>query len=230
MTEHNKRSWTSKEKATAYEMRNRGNTYSAIAEALGRTVHSIKYIFNYDKKNGTVPRVGHYSRWTEEEKETAYELWKKGHSCREIGVCIGRSGDSVGHILLLRENKELPEQCCYYWTEDEIAKAERMREEGTPPMEIAGKIDEGITERRKRPKRETVNDFHRRGTICWTCKNAIVNCKKPVEGFTAEKKPYFVQRGTLAEGRKEFLGYSYLVKECPNYEPEPYAEEGKKWI
>ena len=209
-------------------MRSQGKAFSEIAEALGRTVQSVKHIYYHDKRYGTVAKSGRYSRWTEEEKEMAYELWKKGHSCREIGAFLGRSSDGVRHILRHRGNKETAEQCCYHYTEDEIAIAERMREEGISPMEIAEKIDEGITERRKRLKKDPENAFRRKVTICWTCRNAMVNCKKPVEGFTAEREAYFTQRGTLAEGKKEFLGYSYLVSECPNYEEEPWLRKENK--
>lgn len=236
MTERTQKFWTTEEKATAHDLKALKCTDREIAEILGRTKNSVNNFFSRERKNEASPKVGRYSRWTEEEKATAYALRKKGYSCREIGVCIGRSGGSVDRILRIRGNaeKESQEECRFYWAEEDFAAAERMRKEGTPPMEIAGKIDERTTERKKRPKKETKKKPKKESqwmnTICWTCKNAIVNCKKPVEGFTAEKKPYFVQRGTLVEGRKEFLGYSYLVKECPNYEPEPYAEEGKKWI
>lgn len=203
MTEHNKRFWTSNEKTKVYDMRSQGKAFSEIAEALGRTVQSVKHIYYHDKRYGTVAKSGRYSRWTEEEKEMAYELWKKGHSCREIGDFLGRSSDGVRHILRHRGNKETAEQCCYHY-------------------------DEGITERRKSMKKGPENAFRRKVTICWTCRNAMVNCKKPVEGFTAEREAYFVQRGTLAGGNKEFLGYSYLVSECPNYEEEPWLRKENK--
>ena len=49
-------------------------------------------------------------------------------------------------------------------------------------------------------------------SMCWICQKAAISCRKPVKGWKATK---------IVNHEYE----AYIVKQCPEYEPEPWVDK-----
>ncbi len=164
-----------------------------------------------------------YKRWTEQEEKTLIEMRMQGlpfsaivkkvehneKSCRnKYDRLFPSESKKAMNRELAEKIQELTDKKLY---EDEIAKALGINIGKVRYIKRTFDIHApAIRVRVGKPRQPLKKD-----TICWVCKNAIVNCKKPVDGFTATVKEY---------GNYDPPHYSYLVKSCPNFSPEPYAD------
>lgn len=56
--------------------------------------------------------------------------------------------------------------------------------------------------------------------MCWLCQHAAFDCKKPVDGWKAEKKTV-----KYYNCKKELRMYeTVIVKKCPKFEPDPWVD------
>lgn len=161
-------------------------------------------------------------RWTEAECDTLLQMKKDGYTFKEIGQVIGRSGKCCNRkFLAIVFKKEDHERAVW------DAKAERVKEminKGMTNAEMAKKLGVKSWEihyirheygLKSTPAQQTAlrlkHSRPKNETICWDCKNVMVNCKKPVEGFVAKKIPY---------GDYDPPRYTYVVSECPDFKKE----------
>lgn len=89
-----KRPWTTKELKTLHEMRAAGRPHAEVAEALGRTVHAVKNMY---ERTATAPLVG--NRIVGEEKDAILQAKAAGWSCNTISLAVGRHPRSVQKFL-----------------------------------------------------------------------------------------------------------------------------------
>lgn len=167
--------------------------------------------------------------WTEEEYALMLEMRRNGISCSEIAEKMGRTTYAIKAQCKIffrgakeaqaKENVELSE------------KIRKMTAEGMKEAQIAEELEISIGRLQsiKRKFNIIYSKSHRdaviaevilwnnKHTICWTCKNSMVNCKKPVDGWTAKQIPYKTVKGEDVP--------CWLVSKCPNYDPEPYAKK-----
>lgn len=170
--------------------------------------------------------------WTDEEIKTLLEMKKQGCNYAKISACIGRSvmccssmayklredekrraatvkvaAEIQSLINALKTDKEIREELGLTVGELQSLKAlhglRRTREQIAMKSKMANNI-KGV-------------NYTENKTLCWTCKKVGISCKKPVEGWTAKKIPY-----RSASGKKIPC---WLVSKCPEYDPEPYANQ-----
>ena len=169
--------------------------------------------------------------WTEEEINTLLEMKKQGCTYAKISACIGRSVMCCSSMVYkLREDEKRRAA-----TVKVAAEIQTLIDELKTDKEIREKLGLSVGEyqslkalhnlRRTREqiamKSRIANNLQgvnhaENKTICWTCKNVAVNCKKPVKGWKAKKIPYKSASGQDLP--------CWLVSKCPNYDPEPYAK------
>lgn len=160
--------------------------------------------------------------WTDEETARLFEMRNNGAEFHEIARKLGRSTagikgqwkkvNKIKNKVLIRENEELAERVRALsdagLTEREIREELGITQSTVTYIKNVFGIKSAIAKMRERESRKI------KDTICWVCKNALVNCKKPVKGWVAEKRLW---------GDGNPPKYTYFVKKCPNFEPEPYA-------
>lgn len=162
-------------------------------------------------------------RWSEPECRKLLEMKNKGYTFNQIGNIIGRTEQSCrqNYLRLTFMKKKI---------RNDTEKAEKIKELTEKCMTIAEIANElnikkwEVTEIKKefgiRTTKEQLKKIKskpsscKKDTICWECKNAMVNCKKPVKGFKAEK---------ITWGNCNPPKYSYMVSSCPNFVKENYA-------
>ena len=175
-------------------------------------------------------------KWTEAETEKLLSLRAEKKPYAEISRILGRSTDSCrDRCRLLRKNSKKTEE-----TDKMVCRIKELIGLGYDEKEIAD--DLGVSKNRVyylkqaygiklttadriklaqrkakmgKPQREGNGS---RESICWDCCRALKDCKKPVEGFVARKVEY---------GRFTPKRYSYIVKECPRFKPDPWLKEEK---
>ena len=111
------------------------------------------------------------------------------------------------------------------WSENEIHTLFRLRQQGIDFSVIGRRIGRStdacrvkhntmqniypnIKTRERAPRKYSRPQY----SMCWICKKAGIDCKKPVKGWKATK---------IVNHEYE----AYLVKECPEYEPEPWVDK-----
>lgn len=153
----------------------------------------------------------------------------------------------VIHVWTEEERKKLHEMFLGYATRCEMANAlgvslgvvdgeiEREQAKGNLPKRANGEAKRerskrGITTPAKRPTMTSItitpiDEFVGRGySLCWLCRRALPGsnlpyaCRKPVEGFDAD------ERARFDPSTGEFIGNSYFVRSCPNFEKEPWVD------
>ncbi len=174
--------------------------------------------------------------WSKDEKDILFYMRSQGQPWSVVARAVGRTEKACKQFYG-RQTTDLKKT----ERKDELAsKIAALKEKGYTEIEIAGELGisrnyvyiikrlygiksdtkDKIMVARRKAERGEKKKFHCKHTICWTCKNAVVNCKKPVEGFVAKKIPFYGYSGVKD---------SYVVSECPNYEPEPWMKKYKKW-
>lgn len=174
-------------------------------------------------------------KWTDEEIKIMLEMKKRGCPYAEIGAVINRPVYSIADkvsslrkqearkaetIGIAAQIQELINACK---TDKEIPKELGISESVYRNIKNLHGIHRTSQQKaaiwRKANETRLSNGWDDKKTICWTCKNSMVNCKKPVKGWKAKKIPYKSAKG-------EDLP-CWLVKKCPNYDPEPYASRSE---
>lgn len=150
--------------------------------------------------------------WTEEERKKLHEMFL-GYATRcEIANALGVSlGVVDGEIRREQAKGDLPRRA------NGEAKRERSMRRITTPAERPTTLPIiNMT---------AIDEFVGRGySLCWLCRRALLNsslpyaCKKPVAGFDADEKARF------DPSTGEFIGNSYFVRSCPNFEKEPWVD------
>lgn len=163
--------------------------------------------------------------WTFQDIETLVIMKETGCTYKEISQRLGRSRASCVSKYRHLDKSSLKKISA---NTDAAAKIKEMTDEGIKERDIAEIIGMSLYKvkyikrrfgifcsKEQRVKVATVNArVTMKDSICWVCKNAMVKCTKPVEGWTATKKEY---------GHYDPPKWSYLVMKCPNFDPEPYA-------
>lgn len=160
------------------------------------------------------------TKWTDEEDARLLEMRNNGADFSEIARKLGRTTEGIkgrwkkfNRRVLIKDDDVLAEKVRSLsddgLTEREICEDMGITHGTLVYVKKSFGIKSAITKMRER-------ESSRANTICWVCKNAMVNCTKPVDGFTATLKRY---------GEYDPPRWSYMVKECPNFDPEPYAPQ-----
>lgn len=178
-------------------------------------------------------------KWTDDDINTLIEMRNRGCAYKEIAAVLERTATEC------REKMNSKKSSLKYSAErraETAALADRIRgmfEVGMGDREICEELNIGANmlngikrmhDIKRTPKQQALlisrlnsarahdanNMPANKKTICWTCTKAMVKCKKPVEGFKAEKVLY---------GNDLPPRYTYFVSECPEYDPEPYANK-----
>lgn len=112
-----------------------------------------------------------------------------------------------------------------HWAINEIHTLFEMRKQGIEFYKIGKKLGRSTGACRKAhekyrniypniPAKEKAQNTYKKPkySMCWICKKACIDCKKPVKGWKATKVV-------------NHEGEAYIVKQCPEYEPEPWVDE-----
>lgn len=178
------------------------------------------------------------ARWTDKEIEKLFALRKEGKTFVEIAPILGRTKKAceAKYVNVAQQRAGKTEE-----TDAMIRRIKELISLGYDEQEIADdlyiakhrvyqlkkmygvkltSLDLVRIARRKaeigKPKR---NNTHSKDSLCWNCCRAMRGCKKPVKGFKAKKVEW---------GHFEPKRYSYIVRECPNFKPDPWLKEERK--
>ena len=112
-----------------------------------------------------------------------------------------------------------------HWTINEIRTLFEMRKQGIEFYKIGKKLGRSTGACRKAhekyrkvypniPIKERAQNTYKKPkySMCWICKKACIDCKKPVKGWKATK---------IVNHEYE----AYIVKQCPEFEPEPWVDK-----
>lgn len=101
-----------------------------------------------------------------------------------------------------------------HWTNVEIKILSELRQQGFYFSDISKKIGRSPDACRKMYKRlsdgYSIDYTKPKGSMCWICRKVGVGCKKPVKGWSA-----------IEEVNSN--GVFYIVKRCPEYEPDSWV-------
>ena len=158
------------------------------------------------------------THWADYEIEKLISLWLNGYSFTRIGRAMSeRSKPACREKMrrITRENPELHEL-------KKKMKQERQAEEERKEKEKAKQPKP----RKKRTVRKTDQTdrpaiYHgQKHSMCWLCQHAAFDCKKPVDGWKAEKKTV-----RYYNNKKELRMYeTVVVKKCPKFEPDTWVD------
>jgi hypothetical protein len=103
------------------------------------------------------------------------------------------------------------------WSDEETHTLFGLRRQGVKFSEIGkrlGRSKKGCEAKFYRLYKERAPRKYSRPkySMCWICQKAATSCRKPVKGWKATK---------IVNHEYE----SYIVKQCPKYEPEPWVDK-----
>ena len=154
--------------------------------------------------------------WADHEIEKLISLWLNGYSFERIGRAMPERGKSACHgkmWRIARENPELRE------LKKKMEKKRRAEEKEKEKKEKAKRPKPRKKRTVQKTDRPTI--YHgKKHSMCWLCQHAAFDCKKPVDGWKAEKKTV-----KYYNRKKELRMYeTVIVKKCPNFEPDPWVD------
>lgn len=156
------------------------------------------------------------TRWTDEEIEKLVTLWLNGYSLSYIGEALQGRGKSSCKGKIWRITGENP---ALYDLKKKIKK-EKQKE--TKQKETKPKKRKVSKSKKKKPLKTNQHTVYhgQKHSMCWLCQHAAFDCKKPVDGWKAEKKTV-----RYYNCKKELRMYeTVVVKKCPNFEPDPWVD------
>lgn len=137
------KNWTPEEDEYAWFLWQGGTSYREIAKFLGRPEAGTQSRLTIIEQQKGVKHKRTYfpapaNKWTDEEKERAWILWKSGKNYREIAKSLGRPETSTqAKLTEIKKQKGIPTTKPFDWTPEKEEKVLVLWQEGAEYCEIA---------------------------------------------------------------------------------------------
>ena len=138
------RPWTADEMDVLRWMRANNDSDAQIAEALNRTIDSVRHGLRKEIRTGGVARRERQrpgnAPWTDADRLKLAELHAAGISDAEKAAALNRGVASTKWMLRRGLREGWISKSPFFWTEEKKAELARLLSDGVPPLETSARL------------------------------------------------------------------------------------------